>query len=135
MYSRRRDTRIPYNYSGNAFAPREAPVRATPSKSLPPKPHIEVDPSYSQSIYDAACEQETCESCPFEKKVEDKHEEREQRVEECDQKSNEKPIPLLSPIGALGTEEILLIALALIIFQSGNEPELALILLALLFIG
>ena len=41
---------------------------------------------------------------------------------------------LLSPIGALGTEEILLIALALIIFQNGKDPDLALILLALLFI-
>ncbi len=41
---------------------------------------------------------------------------------------------LLSPLGSLGSEELLLIALALIIFQSGKDPDLALILLALLFI-
>ena len=48
---------------------------------------------------------------------------------------NAAPTSIFSPIGALGTEELLLIALALIIFQSGKEPELALLLLALLFIN
>ena len=42
---------------------------------------------------------------------------------------------LLSPLGNLGSEELLLLALALIIFQGGKEPDLALILLALLFIN
>ena len=47
----------------------------------------------------------------------------------------EKKAPILSPFGELGTEELLLIALALIVFGSGKEPDLALILLALLFIN
>lgn len=41
---------------------------------------------------------------------------------------------ILSPEGSLETEDLLLLALALIIFQSGKENELALLLIALLFI-
>ena len=100
---------------------------------------------------DEYAEQEMCESCercddcPMHEEHFSEDDECEERgtsrhdVEPCDQcsekKEDKKPFSLLSPIGALGTEEILLIALAHIIFQSNKEPELALILLALLFIN
>ena len=42
--------------------------------------------------------------------------------------------PLFFSEGGLGAEELLILALALIIFQGGKENELALLLLALLFI-
>ncbi len=41
---------------------------------------------------------------------------------------------ILSPEGSLDAEELLILAIALIVFQGGKENELALLLLALLFI-
>lgn len=169
---RNRDTRIPPNYSGNAFAQRETPVRATPSKVISSRHTVEREvprhrddttrvpfeniieeieyrneedrptDGYSHNERCDGCER--CDDCPisndltFDDDRRDHSDER--RGEDSDKhcenkKESNKPFSLLSPIGDLGTEEILLIALALIIFQSGKEPELALILLALLFIN
>ncbi len=119
MYSRTpRDARIPSNYGGSMFGARPMPAtpvedltrhaqKAPPPAPVPP-PHT---PDYPPS--EQLCEQ----SCT----QEEEHGKRQSSI--------------LSPFGALGTEELLLIALALIVFQGGNEPELALILLALLFIN
>ena len=174
---RNRETRIPPNYGGSAFAQRETPVRATPSRNIMSRHNAERDiqPSrddryrtsnayesnekYEDERYglrEEDCERcERCENCPenlSEREADhperadrddrensedhrQKHDIKEDKEDKNDKKDESKPFSILSPIGALGTEELLLIALALIIFQSGNEPELALILLALLFIN
>ena len=126
MYLRsNRDMRIPRNYSGNAFSDRTS--IPTPAKDMTrPKTHyaapekpsdvIEVPPS----------------GAPYEQSTEE--------CSECDKGAPtstpvQKSSPVLSPFGELGSEELLLIALALIIFQNGKDPDLALILLALLFVS
>ena len=114
MYSRpsdkqNRDIRIPHNYSGSIFNQHRNP---------PPEPPV--NDEHKDRIYEAMQE-------PEPQKCEDD--------QPCESPKEQERHSLLSPIGALGTEELLLIALALIIFQSGKEPELALILLALLFIN
>lgn len=124
MYSRppNRDSRIPPNYGGSIFS-RNSTV--TPVENLthrripPPQPHDEPL---------AFTEEEVCET-PMHT---EEHTE-EPSAEVC--ATTEEKRSLLSPLGHLGTEELLLLALALIIFQDGKEPELALILLALLFIN
>ncbi len=119
--------KIPRNYGGSAFSestriptPVENKTRSRvhygrpemPSHDEPiTEPEAREMPPENQSENECrACENE----CP------------------CIQQAQKKS-PLLSPLGELGTEEILLIALALIIFQNGKDPDLALILLALLF--
>ena len=118
MYSRSsaRDPRIPHNYGGNAFGirgstPVEDLTRKRPSSPQPEHQHIEeydgrevLPPSQG--------------SRPSAKSTE----------------GEKATASFTSPIGELGTEELLLIALALIIFQSGKESQLSLILLALLFV-
>lgn len=125
MYSRQpdRNFKVPHNYSGNVFSgasqpptPVEDLTRRSPrAESKYNEPQAEIDQAevskneiFSNDFAQSKPEAPTAET---------------------------KKIPILSPFGELGTEEILLIALALIIFQSGKEPELALILLALLFIN
>ena len=134
MYSRKRDTRIPYNYSGNAFVQREAPVRATPSKIAQIRSAADTDTVQEEEIYTPPCVDDVCDSCPL---TEEKQGGLPLEICHKNDKKDplQKPFSILSPIGNLGTEELLLIALALIIFQSKSEPELALILLALLFIN
>ena len=123
MYSRQqsRDFRVPHNYSGNIFrdrppipTPVEDRTRRTPR--VPPS-----DTEEQTEINQTALDESISEAF-------------ENEIEQAEEKK-EKKVPILSPFGELGTEEILLIALALIIFQSGKEPDLALILLALLFIN
>lgn len=124
MYSRQpdRNFRVPHNYSGNIF-------NGTAQPPTPVEDHTRRSPrtdtaTYRDSqtkIYDAEANLNDTSSDDI--------------SESCKPTSANAKIPILSPFGALGTEEILLIALALIIFQSGKEPELALILLALLFIN
>ena len=128
MYSRpsSRDFRVPTNYGGSAFRDN------TPTQA-------EDLTRRHQSRVEDTPESERCENCP---KVNAEKEEMEEMgaTEQKDRADAPKKAEgaensLFSPLGALGSEEILLIALALIIFQSGKEPELALILLALLFIN
>ena len=144
MYSRpqNRDIRVPHNYGGSIFGG-ERTQPSTPVKDLTKRryepPHVvryveetpaEEPPTHifteerEQDAEDLREEhrEEHCEDC---------HKEREEKKNDI---GEERPHSLFSPFGALGTEEILLIALALIIFQSGTDSELALILLALLFI-
>ncbi len=118
MYSRpqSKDLRVPHNYSGSIFNTR--PMPSTPVEDLT---HRKAPPQTYQAP--AQSEECPCEDAPV-----------------CDnvpKAADELPKnpSLLSPLGSLGTEELLLIALALIVFQGGKEPELALILLALLFIN
>ena len=117
MYSRSsgRDLRVPHNYGGNAFGIRGSTPVEDLTRRRPPSPTLEA----SAEEYD-----------PRDTAKEENKEP--QAITEG--KSRQKASPPLSPIGELGTEELLLIALALIIFQSGKEPQLALILLALLFV-
>ena len=141
MYSRQndrnRDLRIPRNYSGNViFAPQTAEdaVKQHVAKELPvrkkytdaaekPRAYVEQDASADESEQIRESDGQEIEFVAPED--DDSVKERQET----------KAASLLSPIGALGSEELLLIALALIIFQGGKEPELALLLLALLFIN
>ncbi len=116
MYSRpqSRDFRVPHNYSGNIFNSRQAP--STLVEDLTNKrPQVQAPQLDSE------------ESCPCEDRAVCE-------ISEVPRSQESKSNSLLSSFGSLGSEELLLIALALIVFQGGKEPELALILLALLFI-
>lgn len=128
MYSRsNRDVRIPPNYGGSAFSsarrehtPVQDMTRRHPTPApLRDAPHVVVDEAEEIDEIGERIEEE-CEaegdSAPVMTQPKEKH-------------------SLLSPLGNLGSEELLLLALALIIFQGGKEPDLALILLALLFIN
>lgn len=130
MYSRASDRpsdgiRIPQNYSGSIFRQQRNP----PTAAM--RADEENEPSYA----------ETAEQEPFappygkEQNTETVDARAPNVLAEADTSRGEAEASLLSPLGSLGTEELLLIALALIIFQSGKEPQLALILLALLFIN
>ena len=123
MYSRptNRDPRIPPNYGGSIFSRNNT---VTPVEDLTHR-----RTQSSQSREEPYSEEEDRQDAPH-----------------CDTEQTELPEEdichiseekhsLLSPLGSLGTEELLLIALALIIFQDGKNSELALILLALLFIN
>lgn len=124
MYSRppNRDSRIPPNYGGSMFSRNNTvtPVENLTHKRItPPQTHEPPTDVVEEDIYETPIhtEEQTEGSS----------------VEVCS--TAEEKRSLLSPLGHLGTEELLLLALALIIFQDGKEPELALILLALLFIN
>ena len=141
MYSRQndrnRDLRIPRNYSGNViFASQTAEdaVKQHVAKELPvrkkytdtaekPRTYLEQDASADESEQIRESDGQEIE---FVAPADD---------DSVKKRQETKAASLLSPIGALGSEELLLIALALIIFQGGKEPELALLLLALLFIN
>ena len=121
MYSRppNRDSRIPPNYGGSIFSRGNTvtPVENLTHRRVPPQ-RIEEEPLPPI----------------IEEEIEAREESRKTEMEVSCSMREEKH-SLLSPLGHLGTEELLLLALALIIFQDGKEPELALILLALLFIN
>ena len=130
----RADIQIPVGYKGNAFAP--PPSSPTPSSytrthsspegakisatalerlsqlSEPPKPPQALAPTEAHE------EVAACEIC-----------------EKKEPAAKESALGgILSPAGSLDAEELLILALALIIFQGGKENELALLLIALLFI-
>ena len=164
MYSRpndprSRDVRIPHNYGGSIFGSQDTPTRAVPVRdnntqgrpqhapSRPPRPSYEThntstlperqpEPEYRQYPTEDISKCEDCDRCD-KCELNEEHEKSDkcEKNEKNEGDNDKKPFSILSPIGALGTEELLLIALALIIFQSGKEPELALLLLALLFIN
>lgn len=117
MYSRSsgRDLRVPHNYGGNAFGIRGSTPVEDLTRRRPPSPPLE-----------ASAEEYGGRETPVAESDSAQHEPHRQEAK--------KELPTLSPIGEIGAEELLLIALALIIFQSGKEPQLALILLALLFV-
>ena len=141
VYSRQREganaVTPPPNYSGNAFRARRASV------VLPPEKQNATHKYSSERRADKNDEPLLGFPIPHahEPPISDKP-----ISEPCD--TTVQPLPpseptpppvnlpnsLLSPLGSLGTEEMLLICLALIVFQSGDAPDLALILLALLFV-
>ena len=132
MYSRpqSRDIRVPINYGGSIFgAEHSTPVKDYTKKRYAP-PHVI---KYAQQ----AATQDIEEQNEVDVEAEEKQAFAEQPHIQSASPSRElhETKSIFSPVGALGTEEILLIALALIIFQSGNDPEISLILLALLFIN
>lgn len=142
MYSRQndrnRDIRIPRNYNGNV-------IFSAPSSDIPTKQHVPKDQPIRRRYADYPEQNDRERQAPIDApqgieeargdtaSIGDIREETESA--DIDVARDTKPASILSPIGALGTEELLLIALALIIFQGGKEPELALLLLALLFIN
>ena len=136
MYSRQdRSIRVPHNYGGSIFSGEQPPTpvedRTRKSPSVPPRTqhrqeYKEREEQYEQMECKDQAEQTECAECAHE------------CAHECECEHNGKPEacqkpPIHSLLAELGTEEILLIALALIVFGNGKEPELALILLALLF--
>ena len=116
MYSRSsgRDLRVPHNYGGSAFGIRGSTPVEDLTRRRPPYPTLEA----SAEEYDGR-ETQGAEAA---------------RPQQTADVKSEKHLPTFSPIGEIGAEELLLIALALLIFQNGKEPQLALILLALLFV-
>ena len=141
MYSRQndrsRDLRIPRNYSGNVIF--SDPTNDDPIKQHTPK-DLPIRKRYAESAerQNAYTEQDAASIEPEQATGADVREI--EFVEPTEdgapqERTEAKAASLLSPIGALGSEELLLIALALIIFQGGKEPEIALLLLALLFIN
>ncbi len=123
MYSRpqRQDLRVPHNYSGSIFDSRS--TTPTPVEDLThrrPPSEVQENDTEKQPI-----EEKLGYALPEKNEGEASHRDT----------SPDKPAPLLSAFGSLGSEEILLIILALIVFQGGKDPELGLILLALLFIN
>ncbi len=132
MYSRQSDRsiRIPHNYGGNFF--RESAQTPTPVEDRTRRrPNTFGQAANGNSATDGLGANNG-EKSVYETAESEKDGSAEAAVSTEEVHAGE---PILSPFGVLGTEEILLIALALIIFQSGKEPELALILLALLFIN
>lgn len=140
MYSRpnrSKDLRVPLNYGGSAFM--RTPSFPSAAEDPPPKEHIgrqydtrsqkklppqmeNTDIEEIEKNEDIVPHKDTCEHC-----------------EQCkDMKyevpKEEKRSSLFPAINSISSEDLLLIALALMIFQGEKEPELALILLALLFI-
>ena len=142
MYSRQndrnRDLRIPRNYSGNViFASQTAEdtIKQHVAKELPVRKKY-TDAAEKPRAY--VVEQDA--SADESEQIRESDEREIEFVAPTDDESvkesqETKATSLRSPIGALGSEELLLIALALIIFQGGKEPEIALLLLALLFIN
>lgn len=131
MYSRQdRELRVPHNYGGSIFssgAQPPTPVEDRTRKFPPPPPRAKRNSEAAEEYgVHTPSVTEDMEACA----------DREEQLEyNGEQKPTEKPVfaPHRSPLSDIGTEEILIIALALIIFGNGKEPELALILLALLF--
>ena len=124
MYSRQhsRDMRLPPNYGGSRFS--SAKKELTPVQDLTKKTPVRM--SYEETLL----YEEEGDHTP----VEFEEEPCEKDAPEAVAVVSKEKRSLLSPLGNLGTEELLLLALALIIFQGGKEPDLALILIALLFI-
>ena len=118
MYSRSsaKNLRVPHNYGGSTFSSHGTTPVEDLTRKRPPSPHVAEYQAHFEDIPKNSEKQDSI-SLP----------------EDCPQPKSHAT-PVLSPLGELGTEELLLIALALIIFQSGKEPQLALILLALLFV-
>ncbi len=133
MYSRpqRQDPRVPYNYGGSIFGSRAEP--STPVEDLTRRrpTHEQKHKPAPEAIYEEPADGYPE---PFLQNVEASNEE-DEAPQQKEAAASTPTSSIFSPIGALGTEELLLIALALIVFQGGKEPELALILLALLFIN
>lgn len=128
------DIRVPLGYKGNAFPSPSQPKPSTSDKAMPIP---STTPKMSETAFEKLKEAPlpapsetppTCEVCEISDKC-----------EVCELKKNtpqKKSLlgGILSPEGSLDAEELLILALALIVFQGGKENELALLLLALLFI-
>ena len=126
MYFKPTDNRakinIPLGYRGTAFSVPKEERPETPRPPVPtlqaPTPHETNEPRRvepSDEVTDSHASHENCE--PLSKLPEKK----------CDHLS-------LPTENGFDAEELLILALALIVFQGGKENELALLLLALLFI-
>ena len=135
MYLRsNRDMRIPRNYSGSAFSDRTS--IPTPAKDMTrPRTHYAAPEALTEPHTSVPCESSEEHERPSPDK--EAHDTTSGNCNECSGKTGSEHMraPILSPFGELGSEELLLIALALIIFQNGKDPDLALILLALLFVS
>ena len=162
MYSKmtndKNEIELPPNYGGSVFGRRESAPRFIPPQGMTARrPTREYAPPAVLSEHHKAPEYEDLKS--GEKPVQEvkydipcceatSQEHNGQYNNECDsdcekcphkpeseKRKNEKKAPLFPSLSSIGTEELLLIAIALMVFQGGKEPDLALILLALLFIN
>lgn len=121
---------IPIGYRGNAFSPaaRESRSSFTPNKA-PPGDYEKRDSLPCKNIIGSSLPADSKPS----QRAGDSSEDAYTEVKEV-AKGGSVLAKILSPEGSFEAEELLLLALALIIFQGGKENELALLLLALLFI-
>ena len=137
------DIQIPLGYRGNAFPPPQSPQKAQPRDSMP-QSHPEM-PKMSETAFEKLRE---FPAMPVYKDSTEEHYsesnesvavcESSDRCELCDKNDPSQKRSglgsILSPEGSLDAEELLILAIALIVFQGGKENELALLLIALLFI-
>ncbi len=159
MTSEKDRIELPPNYGGSVFGRREGTPRFMPPQGMaarrpvreyaPPavvsevrefteceshKPQVPIEENNScdQHKNQAPC----CEipSCKAEGEC-DKDRDKCRSTEDTERRESEKKTSLFPSLSSIGTEELLLIAIALMVFQGGKEPDLALILLALLFIN
>ena len=129
MYNRsfrqRRPPQIPMNYSGNAFE------RFTPEKGnfdVMPIPPIERETVHERTSCDGEIREAVCDK-PFDN---EKHE----KTSKCEEKEKTNLLSglfggKLFPRG-IGNEELLLLALILLVAQSGEADELLIYLVILL---
>ena len=136
---------LPPNYGGSIFGRRESTPRFMPPQGAsvrrpivreyaPPSVMTDMTHENASESNDERCERD--EPCDVPAK------ECKRECEQClanaenkDERECEKKTSLFPSLSSIGTEELLLIAIALMVFQGGKEPDLALILLALLFIN
>ena len=125
-YRQRRPPTIPINYSGNAFS------RTPPEKGnfdvmpIPSPPMIEVTPT--------ECEEKHADKC--EKECDDHNE----KPSECGNREDSAKHNFLSGLfggklfpRGIGSEELLLLALIILVSQSGEADDLLIYLAILLF--
>ena len=155
MYSKltneKGDISLPPNYGGSVFGRRESPPRFIPPQGMAARrPAREYAPPAVVSEIRAKTDETNCDTSKgdtIEESYNDRPYSDAYAPQQCDQDESthretkkdadecEKKHPLFPSLSSIGTEELLLIAIALMIFQGGKEPDLALILLALLFIN
>jgi len=113
--------RVPLGYKGNAFpAPKPAKPIDTKGKSISEPIIIPEEPQKNEPPI------LPCESCKMQQEI---------KIQEPQEEKNKSVSSgIFGFDGGLEAEELLILALALIVFQGGKENELALLLLALLFI-
>ena len=145
---------LPPNYGGSVFGRRESAPRFMPPQGMAARrPTREyAPPAVVSEFHDvtdrdsSTCKQQAdeiprCDTargeaprCEDTRECDEECNKCHEKHEENDRENSKKP-SLFPSLSSIGTEELLLIAVALMVFQGGKEPDLSLILLALLFIN
>ena len=125
MYSRypnyrfNREIKVPENYSGVAFASEIQDIDSAPSEQSTPPPESEPPTSSDDSVSAAVLRQDPS---------------------KCEKRQRSAPFGFRFDIGRLfsggfGFEELLILALILLVSQNGAQDDIILFLAILLFVG